>query len=194
MSFIILDNFKYENNKENISLKIEEREFRKIEFKDEQIKNKFINIIMLKEIDKELKYCFDGQEISLLKDKEIAKIRTRISYVGINVEFFNEFTVYENLEMFLTIGSIKKSDRKNLINCSLEKLDLLKIKNKLVSKLTLKEKLCLSIAKAISCNSTLTIIDGFSKISDILEDNTLERFMDVLERISTVIVIEDKVI
>lgn len=86
----------------------------------------------------------------------------RREYIGNiyqNFNLINSYTVYQNVELVLTLNGVKKKDRKAKVLELLKEVDLLKFKRTKVSKLSGGQKQRVAIARALAKDTPIILAD-----------------------------------
>lgn len=100
-------------------------------------------------------------------------------YIPASPVFFENKTVYENLQYLLKIRKIKKSESEEKINKLLIDYNLERLRDEKVKNLTLCEKYILSIARLSFRNIELAFIDNiFEKLSE----EELEKIKELIKK------------
>lgn len=141
-----------------ISLSINEGELVAIVGASGSGKSTLLNIIGC--IDKATsgEYYLDGQNVGILKDRQLAKSRNNL--IGFVLQYFglvNTYSVYENVELPLIYGKIK--NRKEKIISIMKKLNIEEKKDKLPSELSGGQNQRVAIARALVNNPKLILAD-----------------------------------
>lgn len=141
-----------------ISLSINEGELVAIVGASGSGKSTLLNIIGC--IDKATsgEYYLDGQNVGILKERQLAKSRNNL--IGFVLQYFglvNTYSVYENIELPLIYGRIKNKKEK-IINI-MKKLNIEEKKDKLPSELSGGQNQRVAIARALVNNPKLILAD-----------------------------------
>ena len=103
------------------------------------------------------RYVVDGKSLKTSTEKELQEYRS--SYLGFIFQDFlllNEFTVCENINLALNISGIQDE---SLIDDSLQKVDLLKEKDKFPAELSGGQRQRVAIARALVKNPKMLLCD-----------------------------------
>lgn len=109
----------------NVSLEIDDGDFIAIVGESGSGKTTLLNIIGLLGDFDEGSYTCLGQDVSLLKQTDIVKFRSRnIGYIFQNYNLIDDMTVYENIELPLKFQNIPKAERRKKVEAICHKLGI----------------------------------------------------------------------
>lgn len=125
----------------------------------------------------------DGLDFSEYRAKYWDSFRNEnIGYIFQNFCLFEEKTIYENIEIGLKLSYVMSNNQLNKrIDYILDKVGLLRQKNKLAAQLSGGQKQRLAIARAISKNSRILIAD---EPTGNLDDSATHNIMNILKKLS----------
>ena len=165
-----------------LNLNIEKGEFVAIMGKSGSGKSTLLNIIGCMDTITSGEYLYNSVEINKLNKRKIEKYRKEnISFVFQNYSLFNEYTVYENIEVPLLARNVKKSERKKRINDVIESLDIKDIVNKKTSDISGGQQQRTAIARAIVANTNIILAD---EPTGALDENTSKDIMKLFKKIN----------
>lgn len=123
-------------------------------------KSTLLNVISGLDSYEEGEMYIDGKETShyLEKDWEIYR-RKNIGNIYQNFNLVNSYTVYQNIDLVLSLNGIPKDERKKKINELLKRVDMYKYRKTKVSKLSGGQKQRIAIARALAKDVPVIIAD-----------------------------------
>lgn len=123
-------------------------------------KSTLLNVISGLDTYEEGEMFIDGKETShyLPKDWEDYR-RKNIGNIYQNFNLINSYTVYQNIELVLSLNGINKKEAKEKVISLIKKVNLYKFRNTKVSKLSGGQKQRVSIARALAKNTPIIIAD-----------------------------------
>jgi ABC-type lipoprotein export system ATPase subunit len=123
-------------------------------------KSTLLNVISGLDSYEEGEMYIDGVETSHYIEKDWEDYRRKnIGNIYQNFNLINSYTVYQNIDLALTLNGVKRSVRKQKILDLLKKVDLLKYKNTKVSKLSGGQKQRVAIARALAKDIPVIVAD-----------------------------------
>lgn len=118
-----------------------------------------------------------------IKDIPLKKVDfendVNMGYIPTKPVFFENKTVYENLQYILKVRKVKKSEIEEKINKLLIEYNLEKLKDEKIKKLSLFDKYILSIARLSFRSIEIVLIDN---IFDKLSEEELERIGQLIKK------------
>ena len=153
-------------------------------------KSTLLNVISGLDSYEEGEMYIDGEETShyLEKDWEIYR-RKNIGNIYQNFNLINSYTVYQNIELALSLNGMKKKERKKIVLDLLKKVDMQKYKNTKVSKLSGGQKQRVAIARALAKDVPVIIADeptgnldkaSATKVFEILKEVSKDKLVIVV--------------
>lgn len=123
-------------------------------------KSTLLNVISGLDSYEEGEMYVNGKETShyLEKDWEYYR-RTNIGNIYQNFNLINSYTVYQNIDLILSLNGVSPKIRKRKVITLLKRVDMLKYKNTKVSKLSGGQKQRVSIARALAKDVPIIIAD-----------------------------------
>ena len=147
-------------------------------------KTTLLNIIGLLDTYDSGEYYIDGQYINPDNMKKNAYIRgCKIGYVMQNFSLIVEYSVYENIMLPIDFGKekYKKSDKKQMIDETLEKVGMSDRKKQKCRKLSGGEKQRVAIARAIVNNPDIILAD---EPTGSLDEKNGREIMEILTKLN----------
>ena len=109
----------------HVSLDIEEGEFVAIMGPSGCGKSTLLNILGLLDNPTEGSYQLMGQEVATLQEKERTRVRKgKLGFVFQSFNLIDELNVYENVELPLTYLGIKSSERRQMVEDMLRRMNI----------------------------------------------------------------------
>ena len=123
-------------------------------------KSTLLNIIGLLDNPTSGKYELFGKEVASLKEKERTKFRKgNIGFVFQSFNLIDELNVYENVELPLIYLNIKSSERKEMVNNILKRMNISHRAGHFPQQLSGGQQQRVAIARAVVCNPKLILAD-----------------------------------
>ena len=166
----------------NISLNINNGEMVAIMGTSGSGKSTLLNIIGCIDIVTSGEYYLDGENVSFLDSKDLAKIRnSKIGFVFQYFALLNDYTIFENIELPLIKAKIKKKERIIIIEEYLKKFNIINQKNKRPKELSGGQQQRVAIARALVTNPDYILAD---EPTGALDKQTSESIMEILREIN----------
>lgn len=145
-------------------------------------KSTLLNILGLLDNQTSGEYFIEGTNIKNLKDKELANLRNKtFGFIVQHFALIKEFSVYDNIEVPLEYGKVKKSLRKEKIELVLKKVGLEeKIKVK-TGNLSGGQCQRVAIARALVNQPKVILAD---EPTGALDSKTTEEIMSIFEELN----------
>lgn len=159
-----------------VSLSISEGELVAIIGSSGSGKSTLLNIIGCIDKPTSGNYFIEGNNVTQLKDKQLAK--TRNNLIGFILQYFGliqSYTAYENIELPLRYSKVK--DKKNIIMRALYELGIAEKKDNLPSELSGGQNQRVAIARALVNNPKIILAD---EPTGALDKNTSKQVMELL--------------
>lgn len=168
MSLLQLNNIKKifgnDDNKviaiNNISLNVNEGELIAIVGPSGSGKSTLLNILGLLDQPTEGNYLINGQDVSKIKDRKLAKIRNSFfGFVVQNFALIDDYTVFQNIKIPLDYNKISSKEKKVRIDEILNKMNIIDKKDKLPNQLSGGQNQRVAIARALVNNPQVILAD-----------------------------------
>ena len=144
----------------NVSLNVKKGEFVAIMGPSGFGKSTLLNIIGLLDNPTEGNYYFNGQEVGHLKEKQRTQVRKgNIGFVFQSFNLIDELNVYENVELPLIYLKKKASEKKNLINQMLDRMNISHRAKHFPQQLSGGQQQRVAIARAVVAGPQLILAD-----------------------------------
>lgn len=144
----------------NVSLEVKEGEFVAIMGPSGCGKSTLLNIIGLLDNPTEGNYYFNGQEVGHLKEKQRTQVRKgNIGFVFQSFNLIDELNVYENVELPLVYLKKKASEKKELINSILNRMNISHRSKHFPQQLSGGQQQRVAIARAVVAGPKLILAD-----------------------------------
>ncbi|AYD39707.1 ABC transporter ATP-binding protein [Clostridium fermenticellae] len=144
----------------NVNLNITEGELIAIVGPSGSGKSTLLNILGTLDTITDGEYLLKDQKVHKLKTSMLCKIRNKtFGFVVQHFALINDYTVFENIEIPLEYGKVKKNERKKIIINVLEKLNMKDKMNKKIKELSGGQCQRVAIARAIVNNPEIILAD-----------------------------------
>ena len=144
----------------NVSLNVKKGEFVAIMGPSGCGTSTLLNIIGLLDNPTEGNYYFNGQEVGHLKEKQRTQVRKgNIGFVFQSFNLIDELNVYENVELPLIYLKKKASEKKNLINQMLDRMNISHRAKHFPQQLSGGQQQRVAIARAVVAGPQLILAD-----------------------------------
>lgn len=143
-----------------ISIDIEKGEYIAIMGTSGSGKSTLLNILGCMDTLTSGEYLFDGVKVQDLKAGQLDRFRKEhIGFVFQQFALMNHYTVGENVELPLLCRKMSKKQRREIVDTALEKVGILHLKKKRVTKISGGEQQRCAIARAMAANNELVLAD-----------------------------------
>ena len=143
-----------------VNLKFSIGEFVAITGESGSGKSTLLNVISGLDTYEEGEMYVNGQETSHYLEKDWEDYRRKnIGNIYQNFNLINSYTVYQNIDLILTLNGVSKKVRKRRVLTLLKRVDMMKYKNTKVSKLSGGQKQRVAIARALAKDVPIIIAD-----------------------------------
>ncbi len=123
-------------------------------------KSTLLNILGLLDNPTSGSYQLLDKEVSTLKEKDRTKFRKgNIGFVFQNFNLIDELNVFENVELPLIYMNIKASERKEMVNNILKRMNISHRASHFPQQLSGGQQQRVAIARAVVCNPALILAD-----------------------------------
>ncbi len=167
---------------QKISLEFHLGEFVAITGESGSGKSTLLNVISGLESYEEGELYVEGKETSHYQEKDWEIYRRKyIGNIYQNFNLMNSYTVYQNVDLILSLNGVKKKVRKKKVLELLERVGMLPYKNTKVSKLSGGQKQRVAISRALAKDVPIIIAD---EPTGNLDKKSAEEVMKLLKEIS----------
>lgn len=173
----------------NVSMQVNEGEFIAIMGPSGCGKSTLLNILGLLDNPTAGEYYLDNKEVGHLKEKE--RTLTRKGNIGFVFQSFNlieEMNVYENVELPLIYLKIKSSDRKKMVEETLQRMNISHRARHFPNQLSGGQQQRVAIARAVVANPKLILADEPTGNLDSTNGKEVMDLLSELNRNGTTIV------
>ena len=123
-------------------------------------KSTLLNILGLLDNPTEGSYKLMGQEVAILHEKERTRVRKgKLGFVFQSFNLIDELNVYENVELPLTYLGIKASERRQMVNNILHRMNISHRAKHFPQQLSGGQQQRVAIARAVVTNPKLILAD-----------------------------------
>jgi putative ABC transport system ATP-binding protein len=144
----------------DVSLHVKKGEFVAIMGPSGCGKSTLMNIIGLLDNPSEGEYYFDDKEVGQLKEKNRTQLRKgNIGFVFQSFNLIDELNVYENVELPLIYLKLKASERKEMVNKVLERMNIAHRAKHFPQQLSGGQQQRVAIARAVVAEPKLILAD-----------------------------------
>ncbi len=144
----------------NIDLEISEKEFVAVMGPSGCGKSTLLNILGLLDNPSGGQYYFLDHEVSKYKERQRTNLRKgNIGFIFQSFNLIDELNVYENVELPLLYLRVKSSERKNLVNDVLERMQIAHRKKHFPQQLSGGQQQRVAVARAVVANPKLILAD-----------------------------------
>ncbi|WP_297518765.1 ABC transporter ATP-binding protein [uncultured Clostridium sp.] len=166
----------------DVNLSIKQGDFVAIVGTSGSGKSTLLNILGLLDVQTNGEYHLDGKNTDQLNEKEFAKLRnTTFGFVVQHFALIKDLTVYDNIEIPLEYGNVKKGIRKAKIIEILKKLKIEEKMNSKVNELSGGQCQRVAIARALVNNPKIILAD---EPTGALDKQTGLEVMDILKKLN----------
>ena len=175
---------------DGVSLFIDKGEFVAIVGSSGSGKSTCMNIIGCLDIPTSGKYFLNGNDVSELKSKELARIRNReLGFVFQQYNLIPKLNVLENVELPLLYKGLKAKQRRELAMIALERVGLADRAHKFPSQLSGGQQQRVSIARALAGTPPVILADEPTGALDSKTGQEVREFLKKLNSEGTTIVL-----
>ncbi|WP_066874797.1 ABC transporter ATP-binding protein [Clostridium mediterraneense] len=145
-------------------------------------KSTLLNILGLLDTQTSGEYFIEGINTKTLKDKELATLRNKtFGFIVQHFALIKDFSVYDNIEIPLEYGKVKKKLRKEKIELVLNKIGLKDKINTKSGNLSGGQSQRVAIARALVNEPAVILAD---EPTGALDSNTTEEIMSIFENLN----------
>lgn len=167
---------------DGVSLKIDKGEFVAIVGQSGSGKSTMMNIIGCLDVPTSGRYFLNGQDVSSLRDDELAAIRNRmLGFIFQQYNLIPKLSVLENVELPLMYAGLRESEQKKRAMKALERVGLTDKCKNLPSQLSGGQQQRVSIARALAGDPSVILAD---EPTGALDSRTGKEVMDFLKQLN----------
>lgn len=165
----------------NVSIKINDGEFVAVKGRSGSGKSTLLNILGCMDKLTSGRYILDDVNVSNLNPYKFDKLRKqKISFIFQRYELLNRYTVYENIELPLTVQGLSVKEKKSKIYDIMERLEITGLKGKYPRQISGGEQQRVSIARAYVSGKKYLLAD---EPTGALDEKNTERIMEILKEL-----------
>jgi putative ABC transport system ATP-binding protein len=165
-----------------MSLEIAEHEFVAIMGPSGCGKSTLLNILGMLDKPNGGSFLFNGIEVSQFSENQCSDLRKRnIGFVFQSFNLIDELTVFENVELPLVYNNVKASERKAIVEASLERVQMMHRRNHFPSQLSGGQQQRVAVARAVVNTPKLILAD---EPTGNLDSRNGEEVMDMLTNLN----------
>lgn len=144
----------------HVTLEVKEGEFVAIMGPSGCGKSTLLNILGLLDNPSEGSYQLMGEEVGALKEKERTRMRKgKLGFVFQSFNLIDELNVYENVELPLTYLGLKASERRQMVDAMLKRMNISHRAKHFPQQLSGGQQQRVAIARALISNPKLILAD-----------------------------------
>ena len=165
-----------------MNLEVNEREFVAIMGPSGCGKSTLLNILGMLDKPDAGSFLFNGIEVSGFSENQCSDLRKQnIGFVFQSFNLIDELTVYENAELPLVYNNVKASERKDIVEAALNKVQMMHRRNHFPSQLSGGQQQRAAVARAVVNNPKLILAD---EPTGNLDSRNGEEVMDMLTELN----------
>jgi putative ABC transport system ATP-binding protein len=143
-----------------MTLSVKEREFVAVMGPSGCGKSTLLNILGMLDKPDGGSFVFNGVEVSQFSENQCSDLRkANIGFVFQSFNLIDELTVFENVELPLVYNKVPKSERKQIAEAALEKVEMMHRRNHYPSQLSGGQQQRVAVARAVVNNPKLILAD-----------------------------------
>ena len=144
----------------NVNFEVKEGEFVSIMGPSGCGKSTLLNLIGLLDNPSDGKFYFLGEEVARYTERQRANLRkNNIGFVFQSFNLIDELTVYENIELPLLYLKTPGKDRKEIVNRTMEKMNIMHRRNHFPQQLSGGQQQRVAVARAVVADPKLILAD-----------------------------------
>ncbi len=174
----------------NVNLEVKEGDFVAIMGPSGCGKTSLLNVLGMLDSPTSGEYWFRGVEVSKLKDKQRAIFRkNNIGFVFQNFNLIDELNIYENVELPLIYLKMKSQERKQRVEDSLARMNILHRRNFFPGQLSGGQQQRVAIARAVVASPGIILADEPTGNLDSVNGEEVMNLLENLNSTGTTIII-----
>jgi len=175
----------------NVNAEIQDGEFVAIMGPSGCGKSTFLHIAGMLDNPTDGEYHFMGEEVSRYSEKKRANLRKgNIGFVFQSFNLIDELTVFENVELPLLYLRVSASERKRLVDETLEQLELMPRRNHFPQQVSGGQQQRVAVARAIIANPKVILADEpTGNLDSTHGDEVMKMLVDLNEKGTTIVMV-----
>ncbi|HNY01301.1 MAG TPA: ABC transporter ATP-binding protein [Bacteroidales bacterium] len=174
-----------------LSMEVKEGEFVAVMGPSGCGKSTLLNILGLLDDPDSGSFIFNGVEVAHFRERKRAEIRKHfIGFVFQSFNLIDELTVYENVELPLIYTGVKPSERKEMVEKVLDKMQIMHRRKHFPQQLSGGQQQRVAVARAVVNNPRLILADEPTGNLDSINGNeVMELLTDLNEQGTTIVMV-----
>lgn len=162
---------------EDVSITIEDGDFFAVMESSGSGKTTFLNVIGCMDSPTSGHYFLNGEDVASYTSAKLTEVRkNHVSFVFQNFALMPDYTIYENIEVPLLAKNIKRKERKQLMEETMDRLGISGLGNKLPSQLSGGQQQRAAIARTLVTGNPIILAD---EPTGALDQNTSMELMEL---------------
>ena len=173
----------------NLSFEVKQGEFVAVMGPSGCGKSTLLNILGLLDDPDGGSYLFNGIEVAKFNERKRSDLRKHnIGFVFQSFNLIDELSVYENVELPLIYTKVKASERKEIVEAVLDKMQIMHRKNHFPQQLSGGQQQRVAVARAVVNNPKLILADEPTGNLDSTNGNEVMQLLTELNEQGTTII------